>query len=133
MKKSRLEKGVTLIAAHTRITGDVDFTDQLYVNGAIIGNITASSDDKAVLVISEDGSITGEVRVPKVVVNGTVEGNVYAGERAELAPKARVIGTVYYKLIEMQLGAMVDGQMVHQDDPGAEVHQLHADPSRESS
>ena len=127
MKKSKMEKGVTLIAANTRITGDVDFTDQLYVNGSVVGNITASTDDKAVLVVSEEGSITGDVSVPNVVVNGVIEGNVYASEHAELAPKARVTGNVYYKLIEMQLGAMVDGQMVHQEEAAAEVHQLHAE------
>jgi cytoskeletal protein CcmA (bactofilin family) len=49
----------------------------------------------------------------------------------ELAAKAKVKGNVYYKLIEMQLGAMVDGQLVHDETIGEEPHQqnVHAFPA----
>ncbi|MFB3104054.1 MAG: polymer-forming cytoskeletal protein [Pseudomonadales bacterium] len=126
MAKTKLDKGVTLIAANTEVEGDVRFSDQLYINGHVKGNIIAEKDGNATLVVSEEGSVSGEIRVPNVVINGSVEGNVFAGERVELAPKARVSGNVYYKLIEMQLGAMVDGQMVHQEDSSAEVHPFPA-------
>ena len=127
MAKTKLDKGVTLIAANTEVEGDVRFSDQLYINGRVKGNIIAEEDGDATLVVSEEGSVNGEIRVPNVVINGSVEGNVFAGNRVELATKAKVSGNVYYKLIEMQLGAMVDGQMVHKEDPSAEVHQFPAD------
>ncbi len=127
MAKTKLDKGVTLIAANTEVEGDVRFADQLYINGHVKGNIIAEEDGNATLVVSEEGSVSGEIRVPNVVINGSVEGNVFAGERVELASKARVSGNVYYKLIEMQLGAMVDGQMVHKEDPSAQVHPFPAD------
>lgn len=114
-KRSSGEKGVTLIAAHTEVSGDVHFVNQLYINGHIKGNVTADADGEATVVVSADGSVTGEIRVPNVVVNGRVEGNVYATKRMELAQNAEVKGNVYYKLIEMQLGAMVDGQLVHDE------------------
>ena len=127
MAKTKLDKGVTLIAANTEVEGDVRFSDQLYINGSVKGNIIAEEDGSATLVVSEEGSVSGEIHVPNVVINGSVEGNVFAGERVELASKARVSGNVYYKLIEMQLGAMVDGQMVHKEDPSAQVHPFPAD------
>ena len=37
-RKSSAEKGVTLIAANTEVTGDVHFVNQLYINGHIQGN-----------------------------------------------------------------------------------------------
>jgi len=68
-----------------------------------------------------------------VVINGTVEGNVYASARVELAAKARVKGNVYYQLIEMQLGAMVDGQLLHEDSlGGANVHRFPAEGGSEA-
>ena len=67
------------------------------------------------LSVSETGSIEGDVRVPHVNLNGTVQGDVHAGERLQLSAKARVNGNVYYKLIEMASGATVNGQMVHED------------------
>ncbi len=111
----RLGKGATLIADSTKITGDVHFADQLFVNGMIEGNISAELDSGAMLVISDVGKVKGEIRVPYVVVNGQVEGDVYASTRVELAANARISGNLYYNLIEMQLGAMVDGQLVHLD------------------
>jgi len=131
MAKTRLAakkigKGATLIAANTLVRGDVEFSDQLFVNGRIEGDVLAGEETGATLIISEEGSVKGDIRVPFVVVNGGVEGNVFAGTRVELATKAQVTGNVYYKLIEMQLGARVEGQLVHaeQASASAEVHQL---------
>jgi cytoskeletal protein CcmA (bactofilin family) len=124
--KSKMGKGATLIAENTRIAGDVRFGDQLYVNGHVEGDIRAEEGSDAVLIISDVGSVKGEIDAPMVVVNGRVEGNVRAGTRVELAANARISGNVYYKLIEMQLGALVEGQLVHVQDGAARasVHPL---------
>lgn len=127
-KKSAAEKGVTLIAGNTEVSGDVHFVNQLYINGHVKGNITADAGSDATVIVSDEGSVTGEIRVPNVVVNGSVEGNVYATSRMELARNAEVKGNVYYKLIEMQLGAMVDGQLVHDETLGAEQPNVHPFP-----
>lgn len=126
MAKTKLDKGVTLIAANTEVEGDVRFSDQFYINGRLKGTVIAEDDVDATLVVSEEGSVVGEIRAPNVVINGSVEGNV-SGERVTLASSAKVSGNVYYKLVEMQLGAMVDGQMIHEGDPGAKVHPFPAE------
>lgn len=132
-KKSSAEKGVTLIAANTAVSGDVHFVNQLYINGHVTGNVTADVGSDATVVVSEEGSVNGEIRVPNVVVNGSVEGNVYATNRMELAQNAEVKGNVYYKLIEMQLGAMVDGQLVHDETIGDEPANVHHFPESTES
>lgn len=131
MARNKMDKGVTLIAPHTEVIGDIKFTDQLYVSGRVTGNVMAE-DEKATLVISDEGFVAGEVRVPNIVINGAVEGNVYAGHKVELAAHAKVKGNLYYKLIEMQLGALVDGQLVHEEtQSGPNVHKLNLDASAE--
>ena len=107
-----LEGGTTLIARNTRLKGDVFFEDQLYVNGSIEGDVSAQSSDTATLVVCEGGVVKGEIRAPNVVIDGTVEGDVYATGKLELAAKAKVLGNVHYNLVEMQLGSVVNGQMV---------------------
>lgn len=129
MARNKIDKGVTLIAANTEITGDVKFENQLYINGHVAGNVLADAGSDATVVVSEEGSVAGEIRVPNVVVNGKVEGHVYAANRVELATKAAVKGNVYYNLIEMQLGAMVDGQLVHDESVAAGVENVHPFPS----
>ena len=110
-KKCNISKIDTLIGAEAEIQGDLHFTGGLHVDGRIKGSVVADGD--AVLMLSEHGSIEGEVRVPHIVLNGTVTGDVHAAERNELASKARVRGNVFYQLIEMVVGAEVNGKLVH--------------------
>ena len=51
-----------------------------------------------------------------MVINGTVIGPVHAAEYVELQAKANVTGDVYYKTLEIQLGAVVQGRLVYQND-----------------
>jgi cytoskeletal protein CcmA (bactofilin family) len=106
----------TLVGANTRISGDLHFTGGCHVDGTVNGSVTADPDSKAALSISEDGNIDGGVTVPYVVLNGIVRGDVFANQRVELGPTARVIGNVYYNLIEMAIGAEINGKLVHQPE-----------------
>jgi cytoskeletal protein CcmA (bactofilin family) len=104
----------TLLGAQTRIKGDVEFGGGLHVDGTIVGNVTGASDDAAIS-ISEGGVVEGSVRAPEVVLNGTVKGDVTATRRVELGPTAKVVGNVIYQLIEMAIGAEVNGKLMHED------------------
>jgi len=105
----------TLIAPSAEIRGDVQFAGGLHVLGTVVGNISVS-DEGGRLVIGESGKVQGEIRVPKIVINGRVEGDVHASEHLELAEKAVIEGNVYYTLIEMVMGAQVDGKLVRQNE-----------------
>ncbi len=105
----------TLIAEGTRINGDVQFKGGLHLEGVIDGAISAEGVD-AVLTLSDKGRINGEVRVSNAVINGTVNGDIFVGERLELAGNARVEGNVHYKVLEMAAGAQVNGKMLYQSE-----------------
>lgn len=128
--KSKKEQAITLIAPGTKVEGDVHFDNQLFVKGEVRGNIIAEKAE-AQLVISPEGLVAGEVKAPNVVINGRVEGDVHATQRLELAAGAQVKGDLFYALIEMQLGAQVQGRLVHTEqtvsDAGA-VAQLAVEP-----
>ena len=104
----------TLVGDNTELRGDVSFDGGLFIDGSVIGNVEAKPGSSSVVNLSDKGSIEGTVRVPHVILNGTVIGDVYASEQIELAAKARVTGNVYYNLIEMAIGAEINGQMVHE-------------------
>lgn len=120
-KDSRDESGITLIATNCEVAGDVHFSDQLQVNGIVKGNIYAQSGSKATVTISEKGRVKGEIRVPNVIVNGKVFGDIRSDKHIELATKAEVKGNVYYNLIEMVKGSRVDGHLVHLQDGKQEL------------
>ncbi len=105
----------SLIGRQTEILGDVRFSGGLYLDGRVKGMIVSSAEKAATLSISETGIIEGDVKVPVVVLNGTVNGDVWATERLTLGGKARVVGNVYYKVLQMEPGALINGQLVHID------------------
>lgn len=107
----------SLIGAGTTIEGDVTFAGGLRIDGQIKGNVRAIGEDASTLVVSEHARIEGEVGVSHVVINGTVIGPVRSSEFLELQPRARVTGDVEYNTVEMHLGAVVQGRLVHQGGP----------------
>jgi len=116
-KKSKTSgaKVDTLIGHQTEILGDVRFTGGLHIDGVVKGNVYADGDADSVAIISERGRVEGELRVPNLLVNGYVSGDVYAVERLDLAKNARVRGDVYYHTMEMAGGAEVNGKLVRTD------------------
>jgi cytoskeletal protein CcmA (bactofilin family) len=103
----------SLIGANTVITGDLNFSGGLRIDGQVNGNVIATDGKPSTLVLSEHAQVMGEVSVTHLVVNGTINGSVTASEYLELQSKAKVSGDVHYKTIEIQLGAIVEGRLLH--------------------
>ena len=117
LKKSNKPLGRidSLIGAGTKVEGDVTFEGGLRVDGEIKGNVIhASGEQHSTLVVSEHARIEGEINVSHLVINGTVIGPVFSSELLELQAHARVTGDVQYNTIEIHLGAVVQGRLVHQ-------------------
>ncbi|MBC53293.1 MAG: cell shape determination protein CcmA [Gammaproteobacteria bacterium] len=102
----------TLISAATELKGDLNFDGELIVEGRVTGDISAPEDSNAVLRVAEQGMVEGDINVPHVVINGVVKGDIHAGNHIELAAKASITGDVHYHLIEMVMGARVNGSLL---------------------
>lgn len=117
--RSKSQRIDTLIGASTRIIGDVHFSGGFHVDGHVKGNVDAPPDSGATLSVSDAGVVEGAVAVPNVILNGTVKGDILAHERVELGATARVTGNVYYGLIEMEMGAEINGKLIHEPKKSA--------------
>lgn len=106
----------SLITSCTKIIGNIEICDHLEVEGQITGNIQAGNDQLATLRVAEGGHVTGNINVPNIIINGKIEGDVQATGHVELAEKAHVTGTIYYKSIEMIKGAIIEGKLVQLED-----------------
>jgi cytoskeletal protein CcmA (bactofilin family) len=116
-KRIRSPRISTVIGQGTAIEGNIRFSGGLHVDGVIKGNVISDvEDDKATLTLSEHGTIEGNVQVANVMLNGKVIGDVVATNQVELAPKARIVGTVTYALLEMSMGAEVNGKLIHAEE-----------------
>lgn len=114
----------SLIGAGTSIEGNISFTGGLRIDGEVKGNVRAAEGQSGTLVVSEHARIDGEVNVSHLVVNGTINGPVHSSEFLELQPRARVTGDVEYNTVEMHLGAVVQGRLVHQGGAGVKAVEL---------
>ena len=113
----------TLIGTGTVINGDLLFTGGLRIDGHIKGNISAQDSSKDTLVLSDSGVIDGDVSVAHVVINGTVNGNISSSMHVELQSKAKISGDIHYKAVEMELGAMLNGNLVSDATSAPSVQQ----------
>lgn len=114
-RKNKIDnKELTLVASNSRVDGDINFLGHCHVDGTVKGNIRADLESDSLLTIVGDGTIEGGVNVPYVELNGIVRGDVVASQRVKLGASARVIGNVYYNLIEMAIGAEINGKLIHQ-------------------
>lgn len=115
-KKNREFAISTLVGSETEINGGIAFKGGLHIDGIVKGSVTANDDASAVMTLGPRARIEGDVRVGRVILDGTVVGDVYSTISVELAPNARVMGNIYYHVIEMSIGAEVNGQLIHTEE-----------------
>ena len=111
-KKQTAARIDTLIGRSASVQGDIEFAGGLHIDGRINGSVRAAEGAAAALSVSEHGLVEGSVIAPQVVLNGAVNGDIVASERVVLGAKARVRGNVHYGVIEMALGAEINGKLV---------------------
>jgi cytoskeletal protein CcmA (bactofilin family) len=101
----------SLIAHGSKITGEIKFSDGMRIDGEVHGSIRSTEGSPSILVISETAVVKGDVHADHVIVNGRVEGPLYAAVLLELQPKACIVGDVRYVSLEMHQGAVIEGQL----------------------
>ena len=132
----------TLVSRETVIIGDIHFSGNLDIEGLVQGSIIALPDTDAYVRVVHEGRVEGDIRAPSVVINGSVEGDVYSSSQLELASKASVHGNVFYTLVEMAAGSEVNGSLKHISqpaqreggvDPSVAVTEIHSlEPASEA-
>lgn len=115
-KKSNGDKNIaSLIGAGSTLVGDLTFVGGLRIDGTVHGSVRCvGGEGSGMLVISEQGVVEGEVRAAHLVVAGRITGPVYTTEVIELQPKAKIVGDVHYRALEIHNGAVVEGRLVHE-------------------
>lgn len=125
--------GHTLFDRALEVEGDVRFGGTLDVEGVVQGNISAVEGVDALVRILEKGKVIGDINAPKIIVDGEINGNIYATKHLELAAKALVNGNVHYQIIEMVKGSQVNGNLVHIDESESKSVAAKVQPMKAAS
>jgi cytoskeletal protein CcmA (bactofilin family) len=124
----KLAKLATLVAHNVHISGDLEFSEGLRMDGQVTGNVTGRPGEETLLVVSDQGAIRGNVSAYDVIINGCVTGDVTVAHFVELQSNARVLGNIHYQQLRMDIGATVEGKLTRLDPQSTQVPTLPAPP-----
>ena len=119
-----LESFDTLIGAATKIEGRMVVNKSIRLDGTIEGSIESTLDTQVTVAIGHTGLVHGDVRAHRVLVNGQVDGNIYAREKCELHETSKVKGDIHYGLLGIEHGAEILGLMVKKIEATGEVESV---------
>ncbi|WP_376696458.1 bactofilin family protein [Wenzhouxiangella sp. EGI_FJ10305] len=96
--------GTTVIAAGSKLVGDLALSDNLHVDGQIQGNVQSEAE----VAIGQEGQFKGELQAEHVLISGRFEGNIDA-RRLEIVAGGRVEGDVTVAELVIEPGALFNG------------------------
>ncbi len=103
------EKFDTLIGESSEIHGRLVLTGSTRIDGKIFGNIESPPEKKVQLFVGLKGEIVGDISVYQITVEGKIEGNVLATERAVFRKSAVIHGDITYGDLSVAHGAKLMG------------------------
>jgi len=102
----------TVVGSNAEFVGNITFSKTLQISGTVKGNITATEEGDAKVIVDDKGLIEGDVVAPEVLIEGEINGNVRSTSKIIIAASALITGNVYYDILEMQGGATVNGSLI---------------------
>jgi cytoskeletal protein CcmA (bactofilin family) len=97
------------IAEDTSLEGTLKFTGVNRIFGELKGKIIGLPGSH--LIFMESSRIFGEIDGEDITVNGRVEGSIHATKKITVAQMGRVFGEMRAKDLQVEFGAMVEGEM----------------------
>ncbi|MEM8769008.1 MAG: polymer-forming cytoskeletal protein [Pseudomonadota bacterium] len=115
MPGSTGQSGASMIGPTVVIRGEVTAEEDLMVKGRVEGFI----DHSQTVTIHAEGTVAAEVKAQEVLVEGTVDGNVYGTKRVQIAETGNVTGNVYAPRVGVLEGASFKGAIDMDSDVDA--------------
>jgi len=112
----RSDQFKTLFGHKTRFVGTIHSSDNCVVYGQVEGDCHCDG----VLILGEQGRWKGHIAAQKVIVTGSVVGDLDVVEQLELGPSARINGNISSPVLAMADGAVHIGGI--QMGPSTDVH-----------
>ena len=95
----------TLIGTETVITGELNTSEAVQIEGRVEGKIKSSG----LVVIGEAGFVKAQIEADNVSIRGTLEGDCTAKKRVEITRTGKVLGNLRAPRIAVAEGAISRG------------------------
>ena len=104
INKSDKISSATIITSCMKVTGNLDGSDTIHIDGHVIGNITVSN----TLVIGKSGMVEGDIEAKHVIINGELKGTIKC-ENLEVMQTGKV--SRYIEAKHLVLDGTIDGNI----------------------
>ena len=94
----------TIITSCMKVTGNLDGSDTIHIDGHVVGNITVSN----TLVIGKSGMVEGDVKAKHAIINGELQGTIKC-ENLEVMQTGKV--SRYIEAKHLVLDGTIDGDI----------------------
>lgn len=96
------------------VKGELSGSEDLYIDGQVEGTIELQGNN---LTIGPHGQVKANVNAKDVIVEGKLEGNIQASERASLTKSAVALGDISTQRVSIEEGAFFKGKIDVQREP----------------
>ena len=103
---STSSKVETLIGPSTKITGNINSTGTVRIDGTYTGDIATISD----VIIGKGAYIKGNIKATSVSISGTIEGNIKCTGFLELLPPGILTGDIEVNNFTIENGSTFNGR-----------------------
>ena len=103
-----LEDFDTVLSPDIEFSGSLRFDKPFLIQGKVTGEINATS----LLMVAEEAVVEANIKASKVIILGTVKGNVSADTKVEVAITGRLTGNVTAPEITMETGCYFSGRCI---------------------
>jgi cytoskeletal protein CcmA (bactofilin family) len=101
------------------VKGELSGSEDLYIDGQVEGTIELKGNN---LTIGPHGLVKANINAKDVVVQGKLEGNIQASQRAELTKSAVATGDIVTQRVAIEEGAYFKGKIDIQREAKSEAH-----------
>ena len=96
------------IGRSVTVKGELSGSEYLFIDGQVEGTIELKGNS---LTIGPHGQVKANVNAKDVTVQGKLEGNIQASERAELKKTAVAVGDIITQRVAIEEGAYFKGKV----------------------
>jgi len=93
------------LGKHTLFEGKMTFEGVFRLDGKFEGEIFESG----TLIVGEAASVKGKIGLHTIIINGIVEGEIYAKVRVEIHSTGKVYGNLYAPILTINEGGVFEG------------------------
>ena len=111
--RANIESRRLLVGKDISLSGEITACDVLVVEGTV----TATLEHSQVLEVTETGTVRGKVQIEEAVIAGLFEGTLTAREKLTVKSTGRIIGTVRFGQLEVELGGSIKGDTGPLEEP----------------